>query len=1114
MQDIEQKISPLVENMFPSFYKEEGQNFIAFVKAYYEWLETNHQLLQLEDNTNFNVGDVVTQDVVTGTIVAFVGTDILVKVDGLETFKCFNICSELIPITSSSGGDTYILRGGATKRLGSIFLSRNLPNIRDIDTTLDLFITQFKEKYLKNIEFDTQSNKRMLVKNSLDLYRSKGTSRSIDLFFRLVYGHNSQVVYPGENLFKPSEGTWVQPRYLEITGSNPQRAVSLVGTLIKGISSEAEAFVERYIKRKVSNGFVHILYLSNVQGEFINNETLYRKSDKTYSDSPRVLGSLTAVDVITGSKNFAVGDIVSFTTETGDYGQARVSAVYDDERGVVDFILIDGGYGYSVSHGIVGNEANNRTQSLITDHTILVSNVQTSNSINDVNVLAAGSGYSNSDVITIKSLYGNAKLRPVTNTSGAIRNVALMTQSGGFFGSQYQVQITTSGGAGASLQPTFKEAYLSGYYKVFEDLKQNRATIEYTGIADGTKFAVGDVISISNNNVRVANAEIVENRVNIYSNGEIVMVVSNNYNIAVGDKIYQPSNAQIIATVGTKTDSSALGRVLDVSTTGTMNIINIVGIISKYDEIYQYNNEGVEIGRAKIDDISLNTTNGTLTLSNMRGIFKNNFPILVSGKTGTSAIVTKVNVYVSVYNTQNRYNVSKLSKLVGSQTGTIADVETVSVGSGASFKVGKITEVEKIEVNSDLINSNNSPTVGANQSFLSLPLNSLAFGFKQRPSGNLSSSIFSCLSFANLSIGTISTLSDLNPGDNYVASPITKAYQPYVANYLYNDYVFTVKNATNQYIVGEQVTQTFDDLRYNMTVGNPQAFRVGERIYQNTTGAVGTVFAVEYPTSNVIVVNKVSNGVFATSGLSSKNIYSYSTSTSTSNVISVASYGNTVIAKGQVIAVSANTVYVKRQQYENNFQLNKILTGSSTGITANLIQIEEYTRQPIGFNAHIDASTYGADGVITNLQVVDSGYGYSNNQTLVYTSEDGTRTGTARAIVSGSGTGSGYYKTSKGFLSSISKIHDGDYYQEYSYDVMSRLPLDKYVDMFKKVMHVSGTRLFGTVVIDTVSNNNIRIANSFFEVLPVSPLAIQDRSSVYVMDRGTLGSSSFIDTRG
>ena len=34
-------ISNLVENQFPSFYKDEGENFILFMKAYYEWMESD-----------------------------------------------------------------------------------------------------------------------------------------------------------------------------------------------------------------------------------------------------------------------------------------------------------------------------------------------------------------------------------------------------------------------------------------------------------------------------------------------------------------------------------------------------------------------------------------------------------------------------------------------------------------------------------------------------------------------------------------------------------------------------------------------------------------------------------------------------------------------------------------------------------------------------------------------------------------------------------------------------------------------------------------------------------------------------------------------------------------
>ena len=36
--------SLIVEDQFPEFAKEEGPNLIAFVKAYYEWMETTGQM--------------------------------------------------------------------------------------------------------------------------------------------------------------------------------------------------------------------------------------------------------------------------------------------------------------------------------------------------------------------------------------------------------------------------------------------------------------------------------------------------------------------------------------------------------------------------------------------------------------------------------------------------------------------------------------------------------------------------------------------------------------------------------------------------------------------------------------------------------------------------------------------------------------------------------------------------------------------------------------------------------------------------------------------------------------------------------------------------------------
>lgn len=43
---IEKFVSPFIPQQFPAFYKEEGPNFIAFLKAYYEWMEDTQQTLQ------------------------------------------------------------------------------------------------------------------------------------------------------------------------------------------------------------------------------------------------------------------------------------------------------------------------------------------------------------------------------------------------------------------------------------------------------------------------------------------------------------------------------------------------------------------------------------------------------------------------------------------------------------------------------------------------------------------------------------------------------------------------------------------------------------------------------------------------------------------------------------------------------------------------------------------------------------------------------------------------------------------------------------------------------------------------------------------------------------
>ena len=78
------------------------------------------------------------------------------------------------------------------------------------------------------------------------------------------------------------------------------------------------------------------------------------------------------------------------------------------------------------------------------------------------------------------------------------------------------------------------------------------------------------------------------------------------------------------------------------------------------------------------------------------------------------------------------------------------------------------------------------------------------------------------------------------------------------------------------------------------------------------------------------------------------------------------------------------------------------------------------------------------------------------------------------------GTGEGYFKSTRGFLNSDKYIHDGDFYQFFSYQISTDIPLDTYGDTLKKLMHVAGTKLFGNVI--KVSNVDVTIKSSGIEI--------------------------------
>ena len=297
----EKIISNFIQSQFPLFYQEEGPDFILFMKAYYEWLES----------------DWGTPDDGTG---------------------------------------------------GPIREARELYDYRDIDNTIEKFLEYFQKKYLYGIPFNVIANKRFLLKHILDVYRSKGTIQCYKLLFKLLYNEDVEIYLPGRDVLRVSDGTWVEPKYLEVTSSlthnSDEMVHNLIGRTIIGVSSGTTAVVENYVRENYNNGVVTILYISNISprgGDFEKGEKIvepqFVNDTLEITAAPTVVGSLDRITVINGGQGYNLGDVIKIAhrdVSNGDvisYGIDGILKVTELSAGFgsLNFDIVRGGFGFTAN---------------------------------------------------------------------------------------------------------------------------------------------------------------------------------------------------------------------------------------------------------------------------------------------------------------------------------------------------------------------------------------------------------------------------------------------------------------------------------------------------------------------------------------------------------------------------------------------------------------------------------------------------------------------------------------------------------------------------------------------------------------------------------------------
>lgn len=193
--------------------------------------------------------------------------------------------------------------------------------------------------------------------------------------------------------------------------------------------------------------------------------------------------------------------------------------------------------------------------------------------------------------------------------------------------------------------------------------------------------------------------------------------------------------------------------------------------------------------------------------------------------------------------------------------------------------------------------------------------------------------------------------------------------------------------------------------------------------------------------------------------------------------------GNT---KGKIEDIQENSLFVLPFSYFgfNSNDSIKIENGSTTFSVVSVST--DYGSSLIGFNAEIDADTSFATGKILNVNIVDSGFGYFDQERAQLASQTGETQAEGTIQADGIGVTEGFWSTLNSHLNGYTLdaqgnpteyfnsgkfIQDSDFYQEYSYEVRSKIGVDTYGDLLKEINHVAGSKLFGKFVFEELASS-------------------------------------------
>ncbi|MEX0597994.1 MAG: hypothetical protein WD512_16005, partial [Candidatus Paceibacterota bacterium] len=360
------RISDLINSQLPKFVRDDHETFIAFMEAYYEYLEQHIE--------NLSEGKLVDR---TKNLLNYINID-----TSLDEFleKYYNQFLSLIP------NDTIADKNLIIKKAKDFYRAKGSEKA-----------LKFLLRILYNKEAEFYYPKR-------DILRASDGKWFIQISLRI------ENVYLDDNLT------------VDVNDLEKFKNKKIVGRI-----SNSSAIVERIDRFYESGTLINELIITNIIGDFLNDEIIDVTSDE-YDLNATIFGAtINTITITHRGTNYLIGDRLIFESDSGSDANAIVSGVTSGN--ITSLIVLNGGAGFKTNNylffsggggtGANAQVSNVNTSELIHPNTYNVINsaisLESNTTLDNLTYTNLNTTNANSSIISGMSYFTYGPCGPITD---------------------------------------------------------------------------------------------------------------------------------------------------------------------------------------------------------------------------------------------------------------------------------------------------------------------------------------------------------------------------------------------------------------------------------------------------------------------------------------------------------------------------------------------------------------------------------------------------------------------------------------------------------------------------------------------------------------------------